>query len=255
VPSTPIDVYVAAFVARCEAMRRPDRTELDAPGMRGLLASREDPQIRLLVTDDRAYDALVALLPGARAGMVRVFEAASGCAELCRRETAWEPGRVTAMICRDLEAVPAFPLPGELTLRAVRRLDDDPPDGVSLEEAVAVARGADPMTAGPPDALANLLRSLPSAVRLFAAIDDNGTVRATSGSGAFGADATVLFVNTEPGWRRRGIGRAMTAAALRAARMSGARRACLDSSDAGATIYLQLGFEIAGRMTRFFQAA
>jgi GNAT superfamily N-acetyltransferase len=255
VASTPIDVYVASFVGRCELMRCPDRAELDVPGLRGLLASSQDPRIRLLVTDDRAYDALAALLPDARAGMVRVFEAASGCAELWRRGTTWEPGRVTAMICRDLETVPAFPLPSELTLRAVRRLDDDPPDGVSLEEAVAVATGADPTTAEPPDALADLLRSMPSAIRLFAAIDDNGTVRATSGSGTFGADATVLFVNTEPGWRRRGIGRAMTAAALHAARLSGARRACLDSSDAGATIYLQLGFEIAGRMTRFFQAA
>jgi GNAT superfamily N-acetyltransferase len=255
VPSTPIDVYVASFVARCELMRCPDRAELDVPGVRGLLASSEDPRIRLLVTDDRAYDALAALVPDARAGMVRVFGGAPRCAEVLRRETAWEPGRVTAMICRDLEAVPAFPLPSELTLRAVRRLDGDPPDGVSLEEAVTVARGADPRTSEPPEALADFLRSLPSAVQLFAAIDDTGTVRATSGSGAFGADATVLFVNTEPGWRRRGIGRAMTAAALRAARLSGARRACLDSSEAGATIYVQLGFEIAGRMTRFFQAA
>lgn len=34
----------------------------------------------------------------------------------------------------------------------------------------------------------------------------------------------------------------MTAAALRAAQASGARRACLDASDAGARLYRRLGF-------------
>ena len=62
----------------------------------------------------------------------------------------------------------------------------------------------------------------------------------------------MIFINTHPGWRRRGIGRAMTAAPLRAARAGGARRACLDASDAGAPIYQRLGFEVVASTTRFF---
>jgi len=65
-------------------------------------------------------------------------------------------------------------------------------------------------------------------------------------------DASVFFVNTDPGWRRRGIGQEMTAAALRAARQSGARRASLDASDAGRSIYSRLGFEAVSPAVRFF---
>lgn len=52
----------------------------------------------------------------------------------------------------------------------------------------------------------------------------------------FGGQASVIFVNT--------------AAALRAARDAGARQACLDSSDAGLSIYRRLRFEIVARMMR-----
>jgi len=81
-----------------------------------------------------------------------------------------------------------------------------------------------------------------------------GAVRATSGAGSFGSEATVIFVNAESGWRGRGIGGAMTAAALRAARDAGARRASLDASAAGLSLYLRLGFEVVGPMTRFARA-
>jgi len=64
----------------------------------------------------------------------------------------------------------------------------------------------------------------------------------------------VIFVNTHPDWRGRGVGQAMTAAALRAAQNSGARRACLDSSDAGLSIYARLGFKTVARTKRFFRA-
>jgi ribosomal protein S18 acetylase RimI-like enzyme len=71
--------------------------------------------------------------------------------------------------------------------------------------------------------LADYLRSLPSTFSLFAAVDNDGKVRATSGCGVFGRYATVLFVNTDPGWRGRGIGQAMTAQALTAARRGGSK--------------------------------
>ena len=44
----------------------------------------------------------------------------------------------------------------------------------------------------------------------------------------------------------------MTAAALRSALHRGARRASLDASNAGSSIYLRLGFEAVTRTTRFF---
>jgi ribosomal protein S18 acetylase RimI-like enzyme len=103
----------------------------------------------------------------------------------------------------------------------------------------------------PPAVFAEYLRSLPSTFRLFAAIDNHGAVRATSGFGVFGRYATVIFVNTDPDRRGRGIGQAMTAQALRAASCAGARQASLDASEAGRSIYLRLGFETAGTAIRF----
>jgi ribosomal protein S18 acetylase RimI-like enzyme len=154
------------------------------------------------------------------------------------------------MICKDLQTVPAVALPGDLTLRPVRRLADDAPGGVPLTRAVAAASLADPAITDP-RALADYLRSLPRAFGLWVAIDDGGMVRATSGSAAFGATASVIFVNTDPDWRRRGIARAMTTIALRAAEQAGARHAGLDASTAGRELYLGLGFEAATPVTRF----
>jgi ribosomal protein S18 acetylase RimI-like enzyme len=247
-------IYVAAFLARCEVVRRRGEPEVDPPGIHGLLSLTDGPRTRLLVTDDGAYDVLAALLPAAPAGVINVFAAAARCVELLDRHPAWRSDTVTAMVCRDLTTVPALTLPGELTLRPVRRLPDDMPDGVPLEQAVAGAKLADPAIDNPPDALTEYLRSLPSAFRLFAALDRDGAVRATSGAGAFGPHASVLFVNTNPDWRGRGIGQAMTAAALHAARDRGARHACLDASDAGLGLYRRLGFETVTRTMRFHRA-
>src|SRR5262249_8071360 len=142
-----------------------------------------------------------------------------------------------------------------LTVRAVQRLADDAPDGVSLQDAARAAMLADPRIDDRLDVFANDLRSLPPAVQLFAAVDRDGVVRATSGSGAFDIDATVFCANTDPEWRRRGIGHAMTAAALRGARERGVRRACLDATDAGRRIYSRLGFEAVTKMTRFLRTS
>jgi hypothetical protein len=70
----------------------------------------------------------------------------------------------------------------------------------------------------------------------MAAVDATGQVRATSGRGVFGGYASAMFVTTDPGWCRRGIGQAMTSAAPRAARASGAVHAGLDASDLGRRI-------------------
>ena len=253
VPTAAIDVYIAAFVARCEPMRRSGRAMIDRPGVRGLLASSDDPRIRLLVTDDRAYDVLSALLADARAGMVNVVARAARCTELVDADPAFKPNQAMAMICRDLRTVPALALPSGLTLRPVRRLAGDAADGVALQDAVTSAMLGDGAIDDPPAVFARYLRALPSAMRLFVAVDGDGVVRATSGSGAFGAEASVIFVNTQPDWRGRGIGQAMTVAALRAAQEHGARRACLDASAAGLSIYRRLGFETVSSTTRFFR--
>jgi ribosomal protein S18 acetylase RimI-like enzyme len=163
----------------------------------------------------------------------------------------WTSDTVTAMVCRELQTVPTLCLPSELALRPVQRLAHDDPGCVALENAVAAAMSAAAAVGDAPEVFADHLRSLPSTFRLFAAVDRDGTVRATSGSGVFGQHATVIFVNTDPGWRGLGIGQAMTAQALRAAQRSGARQACLDASTAASSIYRRLGFETAGTLTRF----
>jgi GNAT superfamily N-acetyltransferase len=232
------------------ATRHSGQAMIDEPGVRGVLPSSGDPRVRLLVIDDRAYHVLSGVVADARAGMITVCAAAVRCAWLVDAHPAWRSGTATAMVCRDLRAVPAVPLPGELTLRPVRRLADDAPDGVPLTRAVAAARRADPGITDP-QALADHLRGLPPAFRLSAALDRAGVVRATSGSGAFGTTASVIFVNTDPDWRRRGIAQAMTATALRAAEQAGAHHAGLDASDAGMPLYLRLGFQAATPVTRF----
>ena len=242
-----LDVYVGAFLAR-------NRPDIDESGLHGRLPSSDDRLARLLVTDDRAYRALASILPDIDAGMITVCAAAERCTELVGDRVAWRRGTATAMTCRDLSSLPSARLPDGLALRPVRRLDGDAPDGVKLADAVAVAVRADSEMRDEPGALAGYLRSLPPAYALMAAVDGDGAVRGTSAFGAFGAYASVMFVNTDPGWRRRGVGRAMTSAALHAARDSGASKAGLDASESGRRIYRHLGFETAAAVTRFYRA-
>jgi GNAT superfamily N-acetyltransferase len=255
VPDTSVDLYVAAFRARCDAWRRPGRPEVDEPGLHGLLPGAEDSLARMLITDDRAYDVLEALLPSIKAAIITAFASATRCVDLIAGHLAGRITTPTAMVCRDLRTVPVVPLPDDLSLRPVRRRPGDAPDGVPLREAAATAMRADPDMGGDLDAFADYLRSLPPAFRLLAAVDWSGTARATAGSGAFGSYGSVIFVDTDPRWRSRGVGTAMTSAALHAAREAGATRACLDASDAGVSIYRRLGFEAVGPVTRFYSPA
>ena len=100
--SAALDVYVAAFRARCAAMRHPGQAVVKEPGIHGLLPRHVDRHARLLVTDDRAHDVLSALVSDARAGMITVCAAATRCTALLNRDSAWRPDTATAMICRDL---------------------------------------------------------------------------------------------------------------------------------------------------------
>ncbi len=228
-----------SFIARAA------RLDVDEPGICGELG----PRARLLVTDDRAHGALTALLPAVTRGTITVWAPAERCAELIGGDPSWRPKPVTPMVCRSLERVPAVPLPAGLALRPVGEA------GVPLELAAALAIRADPSIEQPLETFTDFLRSLPPQFRLLAAVDTTDTVRATAGAGAFGLDAMAFFVNTDPDWRRRGIGRAMTAAALHVAHEAGATRARLDASRAGLGLYLALGFEVAGAATQYFRAA
>lgn len=245
--------FTKAFIARHTT---PGRAVLERPGMCGANPSDSVSPVRLLITDDRARDELADLLPAVRTGRIDVFAEATSCLELIHRELGWRSKASTAMACLDLRATPKLTLTDELTLRPVRRwADDHAADGVPLEAAVAVAVSADPTIDEPPAVFAAYLQSLPPTFRLFAAVDGDGAARATSGVGAFGSQATVLFVNTHPSWRLRGTGRAMTAIALHAARAAGAEQACLNASEAGMSIYRRLGFETVAQTTRFFSPA
>lgn len=227
---------------------------LAEPGVCGRLPSRDGGRIRLLVTDDRARERLSTVVADSPAGTITVCAAAAQCNAVLARNPAWQSGTATAMICRDLHTLPAPALPAGLRLRPVRRLHDDPPGGVPLTQAVTAACHADPQST---DAriLTDHLRALPRAFGLWVAVDDRAIVRGTSGSAAFGATASVIFVNTDPDWRRRGIARAMTAIALRSAHQAGAQLAGLDASSAGQQLYLNLGFEPATPVTRFRRSA
>ena len=250
-PDPAPDAYAAAFDARCAAAEGPGTQRVYGRGIHGLVSVDGESPTQLLVLDDRALDALSAVLPLASAGTVRVHEAAGRCAELLRRDRTWNAKAVTAMVCRDLHTVPDPLLPPGLTLRPVCRGPEDPPDGVPLREAVAAAARAAPAGEVTTTALLTYLTSLPEGPRLFAAVDDDGTVRGTSGSRTFLSEAYVFFVNTDPGWRRRGVGLSMTAAALRSAAESGATSASLDASGPGVHLYRRLGFTAVAQMTQF----
>jgi ribosomal protein S18 acetylase RimI-like enzyme len=232
---TPVDLYGAAFAAR-QARHR-----------------TSDEAVRLLVVDDRAYARVASEVRPERHGVVSVFETAPTCDEFMRGSRGWRAERPsTAMVRRDLHVLPAVALPDGLELRPVSRVASETSAAVALGDAVAVALASDPgITESAAGEFARFLSSLGPSTRLFAAVDEAGVARATAGHEVFGEYVHVFFVNTEPDWRRRGIASAMTVQALAAAASAGARRAVLDATDTGISVYLRLGFEVAGRLTRY----
>jgi ribosomal protein S18 acetylase RimI-like enzyme len=218
----------------------------NAPGLRGVAA------IRLLVTDDSAYDQLVAGAVPARWGVVMALEGATRCHEFLHGDPGWTvAGTELAMVLRDIEAEEDAALPEGLELLPVNLAASEGMEAVPALDAAAAAIASDPAITGPPEEIAGFLVGLPSSARVFAAVDWKGVPHATSACHVFGEYAQVFFVATEPAWRRRGIGRAMTRGALRAAASLGARRAILHSTDAGVSLYAGLGFESAGLVTRY----
>jgi GNAT superfamily N-acetyltransferase len=242
-----VEEYLAGFRDRVHSMQHPGQEILDLPGILGLIGrSAEALDGRVLVTDDRAREVLARRVPDLRARVVYVFDDAEASHDLMSRTGGYRSTPCTAMVCTDLTAIPDLTLPAGLVPRPVGAA------GVPLSAAAAAALRSDPRMAPTTDleGFLDYLRSIPDATYL-AAVDDASVVRATAASATWGPTCGVFFVNTDPAWRGRGVGTAMTAAALRAAAALGASRACLDASELGLSIYLRLGFEPAGRITQF----
>jgi GNAT superfamily N-acetyltransferase len=248
---TALDAYIDAFVQRVRTAA-PEDTAIDHPGLVGVSRAGGE-RLSLLVTDDRAVEQVGALLGNAQRGVITVLPAAVRVGKLLDEKRRWSTKRVTAMVCGDLAAIPPVTLPGGLALAEIAISAGSHRDRVDLVAATTVAVDADPTAAGvSPAQLAADLREMRPAPGLFAAIDVSGAVRATGGFRVSGPDASIFFVNTQHGWRRRGVGRAMTATALHRARLDGAVRACLNASEAGVSIYRSLGFQTAGPIAQFF---
>lgn len=141
--------------------------------------------------------------------------------------------------------------------------DAAPPPGVTLVRARSAATLADFAAVNadhwsPPDAdvgrfyarTGDVLLAADCPQRFHVAYVD-GVPVATAEVTLAGTTAAVFNVATRTAWRRRGIGAAVTAHALRDARGAGARRAVLEASAEGAGVYARLGFRAAGTVTEY----
>jgi hypothetical protein len=99
------------------ALRVP-RRDCDRPGLHGLIATGDPLLLRLLVTDDRAYDVVSAQLLNGHAGMIDVFAVAQRCAELLESLPRWRAETVTAMTNAGLSIY--MPLGFEIVTRMTR---------------------------------------------------------------------------------------------------------------------------------------
>ncbi len=241
-----LSVYAASFGRQIAAAAGPRDRPLNEPALKGL--SRDGGRrVSLLVLDDRALPGLEDLLRGGPSGVITVLEPAPQSREMLGAVDGWSAKAVELMVSRDLASTPTVMLPDGLELK---RLQTDGDGSQCAAELLSVARlvvRADPTVNESAEALATYLRNLSPSPSMLAAVDPRRAIRAVSGYRVVGTDATVLLVNTDPAWRRRGIGHAMSSAALHAACDAGATTACLSASDAGSSIYRSLGFENAGR--------
>jgi ribosomal protein S18 acetylase RimI-like enzyme len=242
------DDFAASFRRAARSMSTSGATFLDEPGIVGVFGAGLPG--RLLVTDDRAYDVLAGGLPRPRVAMVSPV--ASRCIDFLR-ESGLSTDSVTAMVALDLATIPTPTLPPGL--RLVSGVDTDGSDGVSLRLAAAACQRADPHARRfDLDGFVAYLRSVHNAVYL-AAVDAEGEVRATAASSTYDEDVNVFFVTTDPAWRGRGVGTAMTSAALAAAHERGGKVAALMATASGLPIYLRLGFQVVGELTLLSELA
>ncbi|MFF0050824.1 GNAT family N-acetyltransferase [Streptomyces sp. NPDC005498] len=151
---------------------------------------------------------------------------------------------VTPFMVRELSEAPTppAPLPEGLVVRPAG-------GGDSARYIAALAAGFE----APEEVMAPLggpqVLDLPRAAGYLAEVD--GAVVATALALQAGDCVGVFNVSVPPSCRRRGYGRAVTAAVLRDARSRGARIAFLHSSPAGLSVYESLGFRTVEQWTYF----
>lgn len=225
---------------------------VDAPGVVGLAPGPDGEPARLLVTSDLAVEVLTTRLGTAPSGVVTVLDPATACADLVRALPGVAEKPVTGMVRTDLAALPEPTLhEGLRATRVARPTDDLGADAVGLHDAAGAVARWSPGTGESAERLASHLAGLDGDVALHAAVDDDGVLRATSGTRRLGDHVSVFLVDTDPAWRGLGVARAMSATALRGAAARGAAHASLWSSPQGVRVYLGLGFEIVGAATQF----
>lgn len=237
-------IYVDSFLARCEELYD---EQISHGSVLGSLGS-DDRNGAVLALDDGALPFLESHREELKECDVRVRPGAPVCLKLMHELEGMRYESGTAMAVDDVSFVQEPPLPDGLQLRRVRRTAQERV-GVPLVEAAEACLVADPGGFPSLDAFVEHLSTAPPpSAKLFAAIDDDGRVRATSGSVTYGRDVFVFFVSTDASWRGRGVGTAMTAHAIRS---SGGSRVALDATDAGRGIYSRLGLHDAGRINLF----
>lgn len=239
----------------CDAFVAPGRHELDnRPVVLNTSGARGVAVKRLLVTEDSGYDRLLAEVTGPWPGVVFVLERASRSSAFMRDQAGWGGHSEMAMVLRDTGALTAAELPDGLDFRPVSRVQSLGTNAVPLRLAADVAVASDPTIGESVDQVVEFLSGLPSSAQVFAAIDKNGVACATSACHVFGEYAQIFFVNTEPAYRRRGIGQAMTIGAVAAAASLGARHAILHATADGTSVYQRVGFDPVGMLTRYSRA-
>jgi ribosomal protein S18 acetylase RimI-like enzyme len=136
-----------------------------------------------------------------------------------------------------LDRLPETPWPAGLRIDRV----NGPAEIAEFTAAYSPLRGV-PDAAVPAAAEREINRSADydDTIRFAARID--GRVVGTAGLSVSNGVAGIYVVATDPRYRRRGIGAAVTGAALRAARYRGLRVATLQASTDGESVYRRMGF-------------
>ncbi|MEE1942400.1 GNAT family N-acetyltransferase [Streptomyces sp. TRM 70361] len=168
------------------------------------------------------------------------------------------PGVAEALVGHGAVRVGTMPV---MAVRTDRIADAGQPSGLridTVEDGEALAEWVD--TYSPSFDVAPELRSdslrieqrsaqAPDTVRLAAYLDGRcvGTALVLDAHGVAG----VYIVTTAEAYRRRGIGAALTAAALRAGQERGLRVGTLQASAAGAPVYRRMGFQTVAEYQLF----